>query len=35
MAKAAFDKKTSFHQQIGLKYKEKTSKGLHLRHSFV
>jgi glycyl-tRNA synthetase beta subunit len=34
MAKAAFKKKT-FHQQIGLKFKEETSKELHLEHSFV
>ena len=25
----------SFHQQIGLKFKEETSKMLHLEHSFV
>ena len=34
MAKAAFNKRT-FHQQIGLKYKEETSKVLHLEHSTV
>jgi ribosomal protein RSM22 (predicted rRNA methylase) len=32
-ATAAFNKKT-FHQQIGLKFKEKISKMLHLEHSF-
>jgi hypothetical protein len=25
----------SFHQQIGLKFKEETSKVLHFEHSFV
>jgi hypothetical protein len=36
MAKAAFNKKKIlFHQQIGLKFKEETSKMLHLEHSFV
>jgi hypothetical protein len=34
MAKAAFSKKT-FHQQIGLKFVEKTSDMLHLEHNFV
>jgi hypothetical protein len=28
-------KKGSFHQQTGLKFKEETSKVLHLEHSFV
>jgi hypothetical protein len=32
-AKAAFNKKNSFHQQIGLK--EQTSEVLHLEHSCV
>jgi hypothetical protein len=36
MAKAAFNKKkTFFHQQTGLKFKEETSKLLHLEHIFV
>jgi hypothetical protein len=35
MTKAAFNKKKTFHQQIGLKLKEETSKVLHLEHSFV
>jgi hypothetical protein len=35
MAKAAFNKKKTFHQQTGLKFKEETSKVLHLEHSFV
>jgi hypothetical protein len=35
MAKAAFNKKKAFHQQIGLTFKEETSKVLHLEHSFV
>jgi hypothetical protein len=36
MAKAAFnEKKNIFHQQTGLKFKEETSKVLHLEHSFV
>ena len=30
MAKAAFNKKKTLHQQIGLKFKEETSKILHL-----
>jgi hypothetical protein len=34
IAKAAFNKK-NFHQQIGLKSKEETSKVLRLEHSFV
>jgi hypothetical protein len=33
--KAAFNKKKTFHQQTGLKFKEETSKVLHLEHSFV
>jgi hypothetical protein len=28
-------KESSFHQQIGLKFKEETSKVLHLEQSFV
>jgi hypothetical protein len=35
MAKAAFNKKTLFHQQTGLKFKEESSSVLHLEHSFV
>jgi hypothetical protein len=35
MAKAAFNKKKTLHQQTGLKFKEETSKMLHLEHSFV
>ena len=31
---ALFDKK-ALHQQIGLKFKEETSKVLHMEHSFV
>jgi hypothetical protein len=35
MAKAACNKKnTLFHQQTGLKFKEETSKMVHLVHSF-
>jgi hypothetical protein len=34
MVKAAFDKKTFFHQQIRFKYKEETSKVLHLERGF-
>jgi hypothetical protein len=34
MAKAAFNKKKTFHQQTGFKLKEETSKVLHLEHSF-
>jgi hypothetical protein len=30
MAKAALNKKKTFHQQIGLKFKEETSEVLHL-----
>jgi hypothetical protein len=35
MAKAAFNNKKTMHQQIGLKFKEETSKMQHLVHSFV
>jgi hypothetical protein len=35
MTKAAFDKKKTFHQHIGLKCKEETIKFLHLEHSFL
>jgi len=36
MAKAAFNKKKmSFYQHIGLKFKEETSKMLHLEHGFL
>ena len=35
MAEAAFNKKKTLHQQIGLKFEEETSKVLHLEHSFV
>jgi hypothetical protein len=35
MAKAAFNKKKSLYQQIGLKFQEETSKMLHLEHGFV
>jgi len=34
MAKAAFNKKT-FHQQIGLKFKEEILEVLHLSRSFL
>jgi hypothetical protein len=34
LEKSAFKKNVSFHQQIGLKFKEETSKVLHLEHSF-
>jgi hypothetical protein len=33
--KAAFNKKKPFHQQIGLKFSEKTSKVLRFEHTFV
>jgi hypothetical protein len=33
MAKAAFNKKKTFFQQIGHKFKEETSEMLHLKHS--
>jgi hypothetical protein len=35
MAKAAFKTVTTFHHQIGLKFKEGTSAVLHLEHGFV
>jgi len=35
MAQTAFKKKDSFHQQIGLTFKEETSKVLHLEQRFV
>ena len=35
LAKAAFRKKTFFHQQIELKFKEETGKVLHLQHSIL
>jgi hypothetical protein len=35
MTKAAFNNKKTFHQQTGLKFKEETSKVLHLERSFV
>ena len=35
MAKAAFNKKKTFYQQIGLKFEEETSKMLHFEHGFV
>jgi hypothetical protein len=35
MEKAVFNKNNSFHQQIGLKLQEDTSKVLHLEHRFV
>jgi hypothetical protein len=35
IAKAAFNNKKTFHQQTGLKFKEETSKVLHLERSFV
>ena len=35
MAKAAFSKKKTFYQQIGLKFEEETNKMLHLEHGFV
>jgi hypothetical protein len=34
-AKAELNKKKAFHQQIELKFKEETSKVLHLDYSFV
>jgi hypothetical protein len=35
VAKAAFnEKRTLFHQQTGLIFKEETNKALHLEHSF-
>jgi hypothetical protein len=35
MAKAAFNKNKSLHQQIGCKFKEETREMLHLEYSFV
>jgi len=35
MAKAAFNKTKTFHKQIGLEFKEETSKQLHLEHCFA
>ena len=35
MAKAAFSKKKTFYQEIGLKFEEETNKMLHLEHGFV
>jgi hypothetical protein len=35
MAKAAFSKKKTFHQQTGLAFKEATNEVLQLVHSFV
>ena len=35
MAKAAFNKKKTFYQQIGHKFEEETSKMLHLERGFV
>ena len=35
MAKAAFSKKKTLYQQIGLKFEEETNKMLHLEHGFV
>jgi len=35
MKEAAFNKKTPFISKLDLKYKEETSKVLHLEHSFV
>jgi hypothetical protein len=35
MAKAAFNKKKTLHQQIRLGAKEEISEVLHLEHSFV
>ena len=32
MAKAAFNKKKTFHKQIGFKFKKEASKVLHLGH---
>jgi hypothetical protein len=34
MVKAAVNKKKTFHQQIGLTFKEETSEVLGLEHSF-
>jgi hypothetical protein len=35
MAKAAFNKKKSIHQQIRFRAKEENSEVLHLEHSFM
>jgi hypothetical protein len=35
MEKVAFNKKKTRHQQTGLKFKEKTSKVIHLEYSCV
>jgi hypothetical protein len=35
IAKATFNRRKTFHQQIGLKFKEETSEVLHLEHSIV
>jgi hypothetical protein len=35
MAKAAFNRKKTFHQQFGLKFKEETSEILRLGHGIV
>jgi len=35
MTKAAFSKKKTFYQQIGLKFEEETNKMLRLEHGFV
>jgi hypothetical protein len=35
IAKGSFNRKKTFHQQIGLKFKEETSEVLHLEHSIV
>jgi hypothetical protein len=35
IAKVAFNKKETYHQQNGLKFKEQISEMLHLEHSFV
>jgi hypothetical protein len=33
MVKAAFNKKRTFYQHMGLKFKEETSEVLHLKHN--
>jgi hypothetical protein len=35
IAKAALNKKKTFHHQTGFKFKEETCKVLHLEHRFV
>ena len=35
IAKAAFSRKKTFHQQTGLKFEEETNEVLHLEHSFI